>query len=173
MISKLRAAGAILYGRTNMDEFAMGSTTENSALGNTRNPHDHHARTRRLIRRLSSSCRLPQRHRCTWFGYRRIYSPTGKLLWCGGAKAFLWQSFTLRSGSLCFVARSNWPITQNVEDSALLLNAISGRDAMDATSLEQPEPTSRKGLNDGVAGMKLGLPKEYFGDGIDPAVRQG
>tara|TARA_B110000285_G_scaffold48101_1_gene54327 strand:- start:2649 stop:4076 length:1428 start_codon:yes stop_codon:yes gene_type:complete len=171
VISKLRAAGAILYGRTNMDEFAMGSTTENSALGNTRNPHD-------LTRAPGGSSGGSAAAVASHSAIAALGSDTGGSIrqpasYCGVVGLKPSYGRVSRYGLVAFASSLDQigPITQNVEDSALLLNAISGRDVMDATSLEQPDTDFTQGLNDGVAGMKLGLPKEYFGDGIDPAVR--
>lgn len=169
---KLRAAGAIPFGRTNMDEFAMGSTTENSALGRTVNPHDHErapggssggsaaaVASNTAIAALGSdtggSIRQPASH-CGVVGLKPSYGRVSRY----GLVAF--------ASSLDQIG----PITQNVEDAALLLNSISGRDELDATSLDQDVPDFTEGLDNGVDGMKLGLPKEYFGDGIDPAIRQ-
>jgi len=172
VISKLRAAGAIPYGRTNMDEFAMGSSTENSALGKTVNPHDHtrapggssggsaaavasHTAIAALGSDTGGSIRQPASH-CGVVGLKPSYGRVSRY----GLVAF--------ASSLDQIG----PITQNVEDAALLLNTICGSDALDATSLDQNVPDFTQGLHDGVAGMKLGLPKEYFGEGIDPAVRE-
>ena len=172
VISKLRAAGAIPFGRANMDEFAMGSSTENSALGKTVNPHDVNrapggssggsaaaVASQTAIAALGSdtggSIRQPASH-CGVVGLKPSYGRVSRY----GLVAF--------ASSLDQIG----PITQNVEDAALMLNAISGHDSSDSTSLEQEVPDFTQGLDDGVAGLKLGLPKEYFGEGIDPAVRQ-
>ncbi len=172
VITRLRAAGAIPFGRTNMDEFAMGSTTENSALGKTTNPHDT-TRTpggssggsaaavaaRSAIAALGSdtggSIRQPASH-CGVVGLKPSYGRVSRY----GLVAF--------ASSLDQIG----PLTQNVEDAALMLNAISGYDPSDATSLQQDVPDFTERLDCGVSGMKLGLPTEFFGEGIDPAVRK-
>jgi len=172
VISMLRAAGAIPFGRTNMDEFAMGSTTENSALRETLNPHDitrapggssggsaAAVASNTAIAALGSdtggSIRQPASH-CGVVGLKPSYGRVSRY----GLVAF--------ASSLDQIG----PITQNVADAALLLNSICGSDAMDSTSLDQDAMDFTTGLDEGVAGMKLGLPKEFFGDGIDPEVRK-
>ena len=172
VISRLRSAGAIPFGRANMDEFAMGSTTENSALGKTTNPHDStrapggssggsaaavasHSAIAALGSDTGGSIRQPASH-CGVVGLKPSYGRVSRY----GLVAF--------ASSLDQIG----PLTQNVEDSAILLNAISGYDAADATSLQADVPDFTEGLNDGISGMKLGIPKEFFATGIDNAVRE-
>jgi aspartyl-tRNA(Asn)/glutamyl-tRNA(Gln) amidotransferase subunit A len=171
VIQKLRAAGAIPFGRMNQDEFAMGSSTENSALGETCNPHDHSriaggssggsaaaVADRTAIAALGSdtggSIRQPASH-CGVVGLKPSYGRVSRY----GLVAF--------ASSLDQIG----PLTQTVEDAALILQAIAGFDPADSTSLDVPVPDYLATLHDGVKGMKLGIPKEYFGDGIDPGVR--
>ena len=171
VIKKLRAAGAIPFGRMNQDEFAMGSSTENSALGKTCNPHDHSriaggssggsaaaVADRTAIAALGSdtggSIRQPASH-CGVVGLKPSYGRVSRY----GLVAF--------ASSLDQIG----PLTQTVEDAALILQAIAGYDPADSTSLDVPVPDYLATLHDGVKGMKLGIPKEYFGDGIDPGVR--
>ncbi|MEO8617450.1 MAG: Asp-tRNA(Asn)/Glu-tRNA(Gln) amidotransferase subunit GatA [Luteolibacter sp.] len=171
VIKKLRAAGAIPFGRMNQDEFAMGSSTENSALGKTSNPHDHSriaggssggsaaaVADKTAIAALGSdtggSIRQPASH-CGVVGLKPSYGRVSRY----GLVAF--------ASSLDQIG----PLTQSVEDAALILQAIAGFDPADSTSLDVPVPDYLATLNDGVKGMKLGIPKEYFGDGIDPGVR--
>lgn len=172
VIQKLRNAGAIPFGRMNMDEFAMGSTTENSALGKTTNPHDaertpggssggsaaavaSHTAITALGSDTGGSIRQPASH-CGVVGLKPSYGRVSRY----GLVAF--------ASSLDQIG----PLTRNVEDAALVLNAIAGHDPADSTSLEQDVPDFTEGLDRGVKGMKLGLPKEYFGDGIAPSVRE-
>mgnify|MGYP001585421710 CR=1 FL=1 len=171
VIQKLRSAGAILYGRTNMDEFAMGSTTENSALANTVNPHD-------ITRVPGGSSGGSAAAVASHSAIAALGSDTGGSIrqpasYCGVVGLKPSYGRVSRYGLVAFASSLDQigPITQNVEDSALLLNVISGGDPADSTSLDQSEVDFTERLNDGVSGMKLGLPKEYFGDGIDPAVR--
>ncbi len=172
VIEKLRAAGAIPFGRLNLDEFAMGSSCENSALQTTRNPHDHDripggssggsaasVADSTAIAALGSdtggSIRQPASH-CGVVGLKPSYGRVSRF----GLVAF--------ASSLDQIG----PLTQNVTDAALVLQAIAGYDPRDSTSLDTPVPDYSQHLNDGVAGMKLGVPKEYFeNEGIDPAVK--
>ncbi len=171
VIKKLRAAGAIPFGRMNQDEFAMGSSTENSALGKTRNPHDHTriaggssggsaaaVADRTAIAALGSdtggSIRQPASH-CGVVGLKPSYGRVSRY----GLVAF--------ASSLDQIG----PLTQSVEDAALILQVIAGFDPADSTSLDVPVPDYLATLNDGVRGLRLGIPKEYFGEGIDPGVR--
>ena len=171
VIKKLRAAGAIPFGRMNQDEFAMGSSTENSALGKTSNPHDHtriaggssggsaaavadHTAVAALGSDTGGSIRQPASH-CGVVGLKPSYGRVSRY----GLVAF--------ASSLDQIG----PLTQSVEDAALILQAIAGFDPADSTSLDVPVPDYLATLNDGVKGLKLGIPKEYFGDGIDPGVR--
>lgn len=171
VIRKLRAAGAIPFGRLNLDEFAMGSSTENSALQTTRNPHDFDripggssggsaaavaagSAVAALGSDTGGSVRQPASH-CGVVGLKPSYGRVSRY----GLVAF--------ASSLDQIG----PVTRTVEDAALLLQAIAGFDPLDSTSLDLPVPDYVAGLDAGVKGLKLGLPKEYFGEGIDPAVR--
>ncbi len=171
VIKKLRAAGAIPFGRMNQDEFAMGSSTENSALGKTSNPHDHTriaggssggsaaaVADRTAIAALGSdtggSIRQPASH-CGVVGLKPSYGRVSRY----GLVAF--------ASSLDQIG----PLTQSVEDAALILQAIAGFDPADSTSLDAPVPDYLATLNNGVRGLRLGIPREYFGEGIDPGVR--
>lgn len=169
---KLKESGAILFGRTNMDEFAMGSATENSALQVTRNPHDPTripggssggsaaavaagSAVAALGSDTGGSVRQPASH-CGVVGLKPSYGRVSRY----GLVAF--------ASSLDQIG----PLTNSVEDAALLLEAISGGDPRDSTCLDQPVPSYRQSLNEGVKGTKIGIPAEYFGEGLDPAVRE-
>lgn len=168
---KLKEAGAILYGRTNMDEFAMGSSTENSALLQTHNPHDHDripggssggsaavVAADLAVAALGSdtggSIRQPASH-CGVVGLKPSYGRVSRY----GLVAF--------ASSLDQIG----PLTKSVEDAALVLQAIAGGDDRDSTCLDADVPDYRAQLEAGPKGMKLGVPKEYFGEGLDPRVR--
>lgn len=172
VVKKLRAAGAIPFGRMNQDEFAMGSSTENSALKVTRNPHDPEripggssggsaaaVADGTAIAALGSdtggSIRQPGSH-CGVVGLKPSYGRVSRY----GLVAY--------ASSLDQIG----PLTRTVEDAAMILQAIAGFDPADSTSLDVPVDDYLSGLNDGVKGMKLGVPKEYFGDGIDAGVRK-
>lgn len=172
VIRKLRAAGAIPFGRMNLDEFAMGSSTENSALQTTLNPHDceripggssggsaaavaDHTAIAALGSDTGGSIRQPASH-CGVVGLKPSYGRVSRY----GLVAF--------ASSLDQIG----PLTHSVEDAARILQVIAGPDPLDSTCLDAPVPDYLGGLHDGVKGLKLGLPKEYFGDGIDPGVRR-
>ena len=172
VIRKLRAAGAIPFGRMNQDEFAMGSSTENSALQTTRNPHDpdripggssggaaaavaDSTAVAALGSDTGGSIRQPASH-CGVVGLKPSYGRVSRY----GLVAF--------ASSLDQIG----PLTQSVEDAALILQAIAGFDPLDSTCLDVPVPDYLCNLDGGVMGMKLGVPAEYFSDGIDSGVRQ-
>ncbi|MGJ8657185.1 MAG: Asp-tRNA(Asn)/Glu-tRNA(Gln) amidotransferase subunit GatA [Akkermansiaceae bacterium] len=171
VITKLKAAGAIPLGRMNMDEFAMGSTTGNSSIQRTNNPHDVErvpggssggsaaaVASNTAIATLGSdtggSIRQPASH-CGIVGLKPSYGRVSRY----GLVAF--------ASSLDQIG----PCTKTVADAALILNAICGPDEMDSTSLQIDTPDFTEDLNSGVAGLKLGIPKEYFTEGMDPSVR--
>ncbi len=172
VIARLRAAGAIPFGRMNQDEFAMGSSTENSALQTTRNPHDpdripggSSGGSAAAVADLSAvaalgsdtggSIRQPASH-CGVVGLKPSYGRVSRY----GLVAF--------ASSLDQIG----PLTHSVTDAALVLQSISGFDPRDSTSLDSPVPDYLADLDAGITGMKLGVPKEYFGEGIDPGVRK-
>jgi aspartyl-tRNA(Asn)/glutamyl-tRNA(Gln) amidotransferase subunit A len=155
-----------------MDEFAMGSATENSALQRTLNPvapgripggssggSAAAVADRTAIAALGSdtggSIRQPASH-CGVVGLKPSYGRISRY----GLVAF--------ASSLDQIGT----FTHSVEDAALMLQAMAGYDPLDSTSLDLPVPDYLENLNAGVQGLKIGLPKEYFGDGIDPGVRQ-
>jgi aspartyl-tRNA(Asn)/glutamyl-tRNA(Gln) amidotransferase subunit A len=170
-IARLRAAGVIPFGKLNMDEFAMGSSNENSAYQITRNPWDP---TRvpggssggsaaavaadMAIAALGSdtggSIRQPAGF-CSITGLKPTYGRVSRY----GLIAY--------ASSLDQVG----PMTKTVEDAALLLQALAGHDPQDSTSLDAPVPDYSAALREGVKGLRIGLPREYFIDGIDAEVR--
>lgn len=171
VIRKLRAAGAICFGRTNMDEFAMGSATENSALQKTNNPAapGHipggssggsaaavaaHFAPAALGSDTGGSIRQPASH-CGIVGLKPSYGRVSRY----GLVAF--------ASSLDQIG----PMTRSVEDAALVLQSIAGHDPLDSTSLPVAVDDYLGGLKQGVKGLRIGIPKEYFAEGLDPAVR--
>ena len=170
VIAKLRAAGAIPFGRTNMDEFAMGSSTENSAIQITRNPRD----PERIPGGSSggSAAVVAANEALASLGSDTggsIRQPAA-LCGCVGLKPSYGR--VSRFGLVAFASSLDQigPFTHTVEDAALVLQAIAGHDPLDSTSLDVPVPDYSAQLNDGVKGMKLGVPKEYFVEGMDPQV---
>ena len=170
VISKLRAAGAIPFGRCNLDEFAMGSSTENSAFGHTRNPWDQ---SRVPGGSSGGSAAVVAADEA----FAALGSDTGgsirqpaALCGCVGLKPTYGR--VSRFGLIAFASSLDQigPFTKNVRDSALLLNVISGRDPQDSTSLNEPVPDYTAGLGRDLKGVRLGMPREYFIEGVDPQV---
>lgn len=170
VIKKLRAAGAIPFGRCNLDEFAMGSSTENSAFGHSRNPWD----TSRVPGGSSGGSAAVV---AADEAFASLGSDTGgsirqpaALCGCVGVKPTYGR--VSRFGLIAFASSLDQigPFTKTVRDSALLLNAISGRDPLDSTSLDEPVPDYTAQLGRDLKGVKIGMPKEYFIEGIDPQV---
>lgn len=173
-IAKLREAGAVLLGRVNMDEFAMGSSTENAALGTTSNPWD----TDRVPGGSSggsAACVAAD------VAIASLGSDTGGSIrqpaaFCGCVGVKPTYGRVSRYGLTAFASSLDQigPLSKTVKDSALLLEAICGHDAHDSSSIDIEVPAFSKGLGDdtSLAGMKLGLPKEYFVEGMDPEVEK-
>ena len=175
VIEKLKAAGAIVFGRCNMDEFAMGSSTENSAFGVTRNPWD--------IDRIpggssGGSAAAVAADECL----ASLGSDTGGSIrqpaaLCGVRwfEADLRSRFALRPGGVCQFARPNRAVRKKCFDAATLLGVLSGVDPRDSTSVPQPVPdysAALKSCRTGkIKGLKLGLPREYMIGGLDPEVK--
>jgi aspartyl-tRNA(Asn)/glutamyl-tRNA(Gln) amidotransferase subunit A len=171
VIEKLRAAGAIVFGRLNMDEFAMGSSTENSAFFTTRNPWD----TTRIPGGSSGgSAAAVAADECA----ASLGSDTGgsirqpaALCGCVGLKPTYGR--VSRYGLVAFASSLDQigPFTKDVRDAALLLNVISGHDQRDSTSIPEPVPDYTAALDGNIRGLKLGLPKEYFIEGLSSEVK--
>jgi aspartyl-tRNA(Asn)/glutamyl-tRNA(Gln) amidotransferase subunit A len=170
VIGKLRAAGAIPFGRANMDEFAMGSSTENSAFGPSRNPWDE---TRTPGGSSGGSAAVVAADEA----FAALGSDTGGSIrqpaaLCGIVGLKPTYGRVSRFGLTAFASSLDQigPFTKTVRDAALILNAISGKDPLDSTSLDQPVPDYTALLGRDIKGLKLGMPREYFIDGIDPQV---
>lgn len=171
VIEKLKAAGAIVFGRLNMDEFAMGSSTENSAFGITRNPWD----TDRIPGGSSGgSAAAVAADECI----ASLGSDTGgsirqpaALCGCVGLKPTYGR--ISRYGLVAFASSLDQigPFTKDVRDAATLLKVMSGYDRRDSTSVPEPVPDYTQSLTGNIRGMKLGLPKEYMIGGLSPEVK--
>jgi aspartyl-tRNA(Asn)/glutamyl-tRNA(Gln) amidotransferase subunit A len=169
-IHKLKDAGAVIFGRTNMDEFAMGSSTENSAFFTTRNPWD--------LERIpggssGGSAAAVAADECL----ATLGTDTGgsirqpaALCGCVGFKPTYGR--VSRYGLVAFASSLDQigPFSKDVRDTATLLNAISGVDPMDSTSVPEPVPDYTKALDGNIKGLKLGIAKEYMVGGLDPEV---
>ncbi len=171
-IARLREAGAFFVGRMNMDEFAMGASTENSGWGLTRNPWDQ-ARTPGGSSGGSAAA-VAGHLAIAGLGSDTggsIRQPAG-MVSCVGFKPTYGR--ISRYGLVAFVSSLDQigPLTKTVEDTALLLQAMAGHDPADNTSAQVPVPDYRAALAQGVKGLRIGVAKEYFIDGIHPEVEK-
>src|SRR5256714_5217247 len=171
VIERLRAHGAIPFGRMNMDEFAMGSSTENSALQRTRNPRD----LARVPGGATGGAAAPG---AAGEAFGPLGSDTGGSIrqpaaLCGVVGLKPTYGRVSRFGLVAFASSLDQigPLTKPVHHSALLMNAIAGHDPRDSTSLDAPVPDYTKDLGGDLKNVGIGLPKEYMIDGVDPAVK--
>ena len=169
-ITQLRAAGVIPFGRLNMDEFAMGSSTENSALGVTRNPWD----TDRIPGGSSggSAASVASKTAIASLGSDTGGSIRQPAALCGVVGVKPTYGRVSRFGLVAFASSLDQigTLTQTVEDSALLLNHLCGYDPRDSTSLDVTVPDFTALLGQDIKGLRIGMPKEYFIEGIHPDV---
>ncbi len=172
VIERLRAAGAIPFGRTNMDEFAMGSSTENSAFGPSTNPWD----PERIPGGSSggSSAVVAADEALAALGSDTGGSIRQPAALCGCVGVKPTYGRVSRYGLVAFASSLDQigPLTKDVRDAALLMNVISGVDPCDSTALDEPVPDYTADLEKGVKNLTLGLPKEYFIKGLDPQVEE-
>jgi len=171
VIRKLRAAGAIPFGKTNMDEFAMGSSTENSSVKPTRNPWD-------VGRVPGGSSGGSAAAVATDAAFGALGTDTGGSIrqpaaLCGVVGLKPTYGRVSRFGLVAFASSLDQagPLTKTVRDAALIMTAIAGHDPCDTTSLNEPVPDYTAGLGRDLRGLRLGLPKEYMIEGIEPQVK--
>ncbi|TNF54366.1 Asp-tRNA(Asn)/Glu-tRNA(Gln) amidotransferase subunit GatA, partial [bacterium] len=170
--NKLKELGYILIGKSNLDEFAMGSSTENSAIGCTHNPWDP---ARIPGGSSGGSAAAVSADECI----AAIGSDTGGSIrqpasFCGVVGLKPTYGRVSRYGLVAFASSLDQigPITKDVRDSAIILNAIAGHDRYDSTSVPLHAPDFTSVLGQDIRGMKIGIPKEYFLDGLDKEVER-
>lgn len=171
-VLKLEEAGAIIIGKTNMDEFAMGSTTETSAFGVTRNPHNP-----QHVPGGSSggSCAAVAAEECSY----ALGSDTGGSIrqpssFCGVTGIKPTYGTVSRYGLIAYGSSLDQigPIAKDVTDCATILEIIAGHDLKDSTSIQRESYDFTSALVDDVKGMRIGLPRDYFSEGLDEEVKE-
>ncbi len=173
VVERLRAAGAVVVGKTNLDEFAMGSSTENSAFGPTRNPHD-------LTKVPGGSSGGSAAAVAAGFAPLALGSDTGGSIrqpaaLCGVVGMKPTYGAVSRYGLVAFASSLDQigPFARTVADAAALFEAIAGHDPRDATSIPRPAPAVSEALTQGVGGLRVGLVSELLDiEGIEPDVRR-
>ncbi|MCH5251898.1 MAG: Asp-tRNA(Asn)/Glu-tRNA(Gln) amidotransferase subunit GatA [Lachnospiraceae bacterium] len=171
-VLNLEKAGAVIIGKTNMDEFAMGSTTETSAYGVTRNPHN----TEHVPGGSSGgSCAAVAAGECSF----ALGSDTGGSIrqpssFCGVTGIKPTYGTVSRYGLIAYGSSLDQigPVAKDVTDCATILEIISSHDLKDSTSVAREDTDFTSALKEDVKGMKIGIPKDYFGEGLDPEVRE-
>lgn len=171
-VTKLKQAGAVIVGRTNMDEFAMGSSGENSAFGPTRNPWD----TDRIPGGSSSGSAAAVAARMVPLSLGSdtggsIRQPAGL---CGIVGLKPTYGRVSRYGLIAYASSLDQigPFATDVTGAAMLLEAIAGHDPRDSTSVNAPVPSYTATLDQPLAGLKIGVPVEHFAEGLDPEIEK-
>src|SRR5207248_667520 len=171
VVKYLEAAGAVILGKLNCDEFAMGSSNENSAFRPVHNPRD-------LSRVPGGSSGGSAAAVAADMAVAALGSDTGGSIrqpasFCGVVGLMPTYGRVSRYGLIAFASSLDHvgPVTKTVRDAALVLQTIAGRDPMDTTSADLPVPDYLAELEKPVRGLKIGVAKEYFGEGLDPEVR--
>jgi aspartyl-tRNA(Asn)/glutamyl-tRNA(Gln) amidotransferase subunit A len=171
VVQKLEAAGAVILGKTNCDEFAMGSSNENSAYGPVKNPRDKS----RVPGGSSggSAAVVAAGTAVTSLGSDTGGSIRQPASFCGVVGLMPTYGRVSRYGLIAFASSlvHIGPFARDVKDAAIMLEVIAGRDPMDATSAEVSVPRYSDEIGQPVRGMRIGVAKEYFGEGLDPEVK--
>ena len=172
VIAKLRAEGAVFVGKANMDEFAMGSSTENSAFGPTRNPHD-------LDRVAGGSSGGSAAAVAAYECLASLGTDTGGSIrepasFCGVVGIKPTYSRVSRYGVIAYASSLDQvgPFSRTVRDAAIMLRSLAGIDASDSTCSARPVPDYERALTGDVKGLRIGVPKEYFVEGMQPEVEK-
>jgi aspartyl-tRNA(Asn)/glutamyl-tRNA(Gln) amidotransferase subunit A len=173
IVKKLKDAGAIIIGKTNMDEFAMGSSTENSAFKITKNPWD----TKKVPGGSSGGSAAAL---SAGFAPLTIGSDTGGSIrlpaaFCGNVGFKPTYGLVSRYGLIAFASSLDQigPFTKTVKDCAMSLNILVGNDPLDGTSVQEEIKIDYvSDLDQGVKGLKIGVPKEFFGEGLDEEIHE-
>ncbi len=170
VVQKLRAAGAVFVGKANLDEFAMGSSTENSGFHTSHNPWD-------LARVPGGSSGGSASAVAAGEALGALGSDTGGSIrqpasLCGIVGLKPTYGRVSRYGLIAYASSLDQigPLSRDVRDCALLFDAIAGYDPLDSTSTNMPAPDTASHLQGGIKGLRLGIPKEYFGAGVAPEV---
>ena len=171
-VANLEEAGAVIIGKTNMDEFAMGSTTETSAFGPTKNPWN----TEHVPGGSSGgSCAAVAAEECSY----ALGSDTGGSIrqpssFCGVTGIKPTYGTVSRYGLIAYGSSLDQigPVAKDVTDCATILEVIASHDTKDSTSVEREDYDFTSALVDDVKGIKIGIPKDYFGEGLDPEVKE-
>ena len=173
VISRLKESDAILLGELNMDEFAMGSSNENSVYGPVRNPHDHD-------KVAGGSSGGSAAAVAAGFAHTTLGSDTGGSIrqpasYCGVVGLKPTYGRVSRYGLVAFASSFDCigPLSSNVYDSAALLNVIAGKDARDNTTSSREVPDYTQAVTNPNKTLKVGVPEEYFGEGLDDEIRDG
>jgi len=171
VMERLQQQGAVLVGKGNMDEFAMGSSTENSSFFNTHNPWD-------LARVPGGSSGGPASAVTAGECLFSLGSDTGGSIrqpacFCNIVGLKPTYGLVSRYGLVAFASSLDQigPMTKDAMDCALVMNAIAGHDPRDSTSINRPTPDYTSALKTDLKGLKLGVPKEYFGEGVDEDIK--
>jgi len=172
LVNRFNEAGGVTLGKTNMDEFAMGSSTENSYYGPSRNPWD----TERVPGGSSggSAVAVSARLAPATTGSDTGGSIRQPAALCGITGIKPTYGRVSRYGMVAYASSLDQagPMTRTAEDAAMMLQVMAGADPLDSTCAEQPVPDYLAGLNTPLAGLKIGLPKEFFADELDPAIAE-
>ena len=171
VIERFGAAGAVLLGKTNMDEFAMGSSNETSHFGPVRNPWDLNRVPGGSSGGSAAAVAARMAPAATGTDTGGSIRQPAALTGVSGLKPT--YGVVSRYGMIAFASSldQGGPLGKSAADLALLMNAMAGFDARDSTSLERPAEDYTRELKLGLKGLRIGLPKEYFGEGLEPDVR--